>query len=154
GGWHWLLAPLILFVTYNMFSSRIEKSPHPGHNVHAVVAVASSGFLWLFLYRIFDRPDFLYPYTVAFAAHLAMIVAVRLCSAFAAMPLVTLLAISCTVGWLLLLGPYVLAEGPTTTTLVAALIALPAVSLVTVVFCLTQPSFNDCPVDTLRWLPQ
>jgi phytol kinase len=78
GGWHWLLAPLVLFVSYTLLSPRTEANSRQIHTVHAVLSVYAAGLMWLFLFRLLDRDEFLFPYTLAFAAHLAIIGIARL----------------------------------------------------------------------------
>ena len=55
GGWHWLLAPLVVFLSYTLLSSRTQGNRLRIHNIHAVIAVASGGMIWLFLFAILDR---------------------------------------------------------------------------------------------------
>jgi phytol kinase len=159
GGWRWLLPPLILFLSYPFLSPRTEANSRRIHNVHAVVCVTSAGLVWLFLAVIFHRPEFLFLYTLAFAAHLAIIAIARLRFDYPTMPVHTLLAICVAQGWLLLFIPYLLAawlgEGTITRgQLLCALAALPAVALAAVGFYFTQPGIHDCPTDTPRWLRQ
>jgi phytol kinase len=155
GGWHWLLAPLILFLTYTMFSRRREAADARNHNVHAVVCVASAGLVWLFLAKILDRErDFLLPYTLAFAAHLAIIAVSRLRHEYPKVPGAAMLGLCITKGWLFIFVPYLLAEGFTERTLKETLIGLVGVAVATVAFYWTQPGMDDCPADTPRWLRQ
>ena len=154
GGWHWLLAPLILMLSYTLLSPRTEINTRRIHNVHAVVCVASAGLIWLFLYRIFDKPEYLFPYTLAFAAHLAIIGIARLGFDYPQMPAAWLVTVCVLKAWLLLFVPYVLAEGTALGTLGRALLALPGVALAGGAFYLTQPGIRDCPTDTPRWLRQ
>jgi phytol kinase len=154
GGWHWLVAPLILFVSYTLLSPRTESNTRRIHNVHAVLCVSSAGLVWLFLSRIFGNPEFLYPYTLAFAAHLAIIGIARLRFDYPRMSALWLLT-ACTVrGWLLLFLPYLLAEGVTPTNVRLALLALPGVAFAALAFYATQPGLHDCPTDVPRWLRQ
>ena len=70
GGWHWLLAPAMLFATYSRFlpgkPTEIGK-----HNVYAVTSVASAGLLWIFSWRRSKQPELLFPYTAGYAMHLS-----------------------------------------------------------------------------------
>jgi phytol kinase len=154
GGWLWLLAPMLLFLSYTLFSPRTEKNSQRIHNIHAVVCVASAGLLWLFLYRIFDRPDFLFPYTLAFAAHLAIIGVARLKFDFPDLPSGQLLTICVGRSWLLLFGTYVIAQGFTSAAWLAAGVGLVGIMVAAVAFYWTQPGIDDCPTDTPRWLRQ
>jgi phytol kinase len=154
GGWHWLLAPLILFFSYTLLSPRTEHNTRRIHNVHAVVCVSSAGLGWLFLSRIFDVPEFLFPYTLAFAAHLAIIGIARLRFDYPQMSALWLLTVCITKGWLLLFLPYLLAEGISAAHVKLTLLGLPGVALAALAFYATQPGIRDCPTDTPRWLRQ
>jgi len=154
GGWAWLLPPLSLFLAYTLLSPRTERNSRRIHTIHAVISVASAGLVWLFLARIFDRPDFLFPYTLAFAAHLAIIGVARLKSDYPQLGPVKLLAICVGKSWLLLFGTYLLSQGVTDETLRAAGVGLAGVTLAAGAFYATQPGIDDCPTDTPRWLRQ
>jgi phytol kinase len=154
GGWRWLLAPLILFLSYTLFSRRRLPTDGPGHNVHAVVCVASAGLIWLFLAKAFDLPELIFPYTLAFAAHLAIIAVSRLRARYLKMPVPALLGLCIAKGWLFLFVPYLLAEGFTERAVKETVIGLAGVAVAAVAFYTTQPGMDDCPADTPRWLRQ
>lgn len=154
GGWHWLLPPLIVFFGYTMLSPPTEANSRRIHDVHAVLCVSSAGLIWLFLYRLLDRPEFLFPFTLAFAAHLAIIGIARLRYDYPQMSTVTLLGICILRGWLFLFLPYLLVEGITEQTIKCTFIALAGVALAALAFYWTQPGIDDCPTDTPRWFRQ
>jgi phytol kinase len=155
GGWRWLLAPLILFLTYTLFSRRREPADPRNHNVHAVVCVASAGLFWLFLDKILDLDNaFLFPYTLAFAAHLAIIAVSRLRHEYPKVPGTAMLGLCIAKGWLFLFVPYLLAEQFTARALKCALIGLGGVAIAATAFYWSQPGMDDCPADTPRWLRQ
>ncbi len=154
GGWQWLLAPLTFFLTYSFFWPRAELSRWRTHNIHAVICVSSASLAWLFLARIFDRPDFLFPSTLAFAVHLAIVGLGRLMYDYPFANARTLLAICIGAGWLLLFGPFVLAAGLSALAVRSALIALPAMAAAVLLFYATQPGMDDCPTDVPRWWRQ
>lgn len=70
GGWRWLLAPLLLLAGY------LVAFP-PGFaqkfRVMTVACVCGPGVLWLLSARLFHQEGWIVPYTIAFAAQLAMI---------------------------------------------------------------------------------
>jgi phytol kinase len=154
GGWHWLLAPFIVFLSYTLLSPRTEANSKRIHTIHAVVCVASAGLGWLFLAKILDRPEFIYPYTLAFAAQLAIIGIARLKYDYPDMAGRQLLTLCIAQGWLFLFLPYLAAEGVSGRTVREAVVALPGVALAAVAFYVTQPGIEDCPTDTPRWLRQ
>jgi|GEM_PF-223408 len=103
GGFPWLLPPLLLFLAYPWFVPwttapeasttlptratrrwfQTELGPRPGqvHTIVAVLSVSAAGLLWLVLASLGepgdrllgDRLIFLFPYTLAYAANLALI---------------------------------------------------------------------------------
>ncbi len=72
GGWEWVVAPLMVFLTYTVFWPRRRLVRQRPHEVIAIVAV-SSGLAWLLAAVVLQRPGFLYPYTISFAAHMCFI---------------------------------------------------------------------------------
>jgi phytol kinase len=154
GGWSWLLPPLLVFASYTLHSPRAPGESQKVHNIHAILSVSSVGLLWLFLSRLQDRPGWYYPFTVSFAAHLAIIGLARRWCASPKRPTTLLLIVCIGEGWLLLMAAYVLLEGGSTQSFVEALVALPATAAAACGFCLLQPGMDDCPVDTARWLRQ
>lgn len=154
GGWRWLLAPLILFVSYTLLSPRNAANSRRIHNIHAVVAVSAAGLIWLFLYRILDRPEFIYLFTLAFAGQLAIIAVARLGFDYPQLSCPALLGLCILQGWALLFVPYLVLEWSSPPCLRCVLCALPAVALAAGVFYCTQPQVRDCPTDTPRWLRQ
>ncbi len=89
GGWPWVVAPLVLFVAYPRLFRPVSRggagrlaavpgsAPEREHDLHAVAGVVMPAVAWLFAARLFDRADFLAPYTATFVAQLAMIGAVH-----------------------------------------------------------------------------
>jgi phytol kinase len=91
GGWQWLVAPLLLLGSYTLLSPRTRRNIPRVHGTDAVISVASASAIWLFLAQTWGRPEFLYPYTLAFAAHLSMIGIARLSYDYPTMKKLTLL---------------------------------------------------------------
>lgn len=154
GGWRWLVAPLVLFVTYPLLSARIRREGFHAHHVHAVLSVAAAGCSWLFVAETFDRPAFFFPYHVAWAAQLAIIGVASLKYDFREMTGATVLAISILRGWILLFVPFLLLQGFSWLAWVQTLVALLGVAFGAAAFYRLQPGLDDCPTDTARWLRQ
>jgi phytol kinase len=153
GGWQWLIPPGILLVAYTFFfQGKIAPSDRT-HNVYAVLSIASAGFVWLFLYRIWQQPGFLFPYTLAFAIHLAVIAWNLLYPKFSSM---WLLMIGCVVlSWVLMFAPYILMERVSKLSLLQAAAALPICAVAFAVFYLSEPPREgDYPATGARWLRQ
>ncbi|MBC8135102.1 MAG: hypothetical protein H8F28_04340 [Fibrella sp.] len=79
GGWQWMVAPITLFSTYALFFPRENRDGSSRtHDIHDVLRATGVGIGWLFLAAANNRPDFLLPYTISFATHLAIIGVIRL----------------------------------------------------------------------------
>ena len=73
GGLSWLAAPALLYFGYTfLWPAAQRKTPH-GHRVHNVLGIASVGLGWLFVGVAAEAPTLLYPYTIAYAAYVAVI---------------------------------------------------------------------------------
>lgn len=154
GGWHWLLAPLVFFITYTLLPSGRKKPCQQTHTVHAVLCVSTASLIWLFFAQTLHSPELIYPYTLAFAAHLAIIGIARIKRGYPHIPAIIVLPAAIAAGWSLLFIPYLLAEGVSEETIQEASIALVGVALASIGFFSTQPGLDDCPTDTPRWLRQ
>jgi phytol kinase len=154
GWWPWLLPPLLLFVSLVGLSFRYPAAKDRVLNVYPVVAATAVGLVWLGLSKVFDRPDWLYPGTVSFAAHLGMVTLARLRLANPKVPAPLLLVVSTGAGWIIIMTGYAVIQNGTPTAIREAALALPMVTLAAVGFYFTQPAMSDCPYDTPRWLRQ
>jgi phytol kinase len=128
-------------------------TPTQPYNIYAVISVASGGLLWLFLFRVLNRPELLYLFTLTFAAQLALLLMVARKNG--GRPASSRLVLeSIVIGWLLLFIPFVLIEGVAGRTIKIAFMALFGVGLAATVFYHVQPVLNYYPTDRLRWLRQ
>jgi len=166
GGIAWLLPPLMLFLTYPFFVPWIaspespdarrwflsEWGPKPGttHTVSIVLSVCAGGLLWLFLFALSDRPSLLYPYTLAFAANLAVVgVAGIMPQHYWSRRNGWAIAGYSLKAWALVTWPMMLFFGFSFTSILGWLIALPAILLTALGFYLWQPWLRQQASDTL-----
>jgi phytol kinase len=154
GGWEWMLAPVILYFTYSYLAPRTPVSTRRHHTVHAVACVASTGLFWLFLAIILNRQEFLYLFTLAFAAHLAMIGVASVKLDYPRLSGAAAVSLCVAISWPLMFGPYLALRGLDACTLCCSLVALPGIALATTAFYVIQPEITNCPADTPRWLRQ
>jgi hypothetical protein len=143
-----------MFGGYVFLSSRNDSNKDTTHNSHGVLCVASAGLAWLFLSKIVGRPEWVYPFTVAFAAHLGIIALAQLRYERPTLNASAALVAASAFGWLLLFLPYVAIEQWAPKAFAEAALALPLVALAVGAFGLLQPSMTCCPLDTPRWLRQ
>lgn len=154
GGWRWVVLPLLLFLSSAALSFRYPANKDKMLNVHAVVSVMSGGLAWLFLSRLQNYPEWLYPYAVSFAAHLGIITLtrLRLANPTAAGPV--LLVVCVAAGWMPMMALYGFVQDGTPRAVREAAAALIPVALAVAAFAALQPGMDDCPIDTPRWLRQ
>lgn len=148
GDWRWLLAALIVFISYSQFLPSTGRV----HCINSVINVASAGLFWLFLAGFLERPEFLYPYTVAFAANLAIIGVAGLPTedythkqAFRQLGSYILKV------WLLFV-PFIVLQGSRETAVWYALTAMLGVALAAIAFYITQPTLRRYQTNLPNWL--
>lgn len=111
GGWMWSIAPLTVLAAHRLIlPAKYRRQDARPHTIHEVIWVASVGFFWLWLSKT-TAQSFLLPYTLTYAAQLALIGC-----AHATMPqaqsLKTNAAVqSCFVAWSALFLPFALTTG-------------------------------------------
>jgi phytol kinase len=153
GGWQWLVPPAILFLAYTFFFPGKITQSHRTHNVYAVLSIASAGFVWLFLFRMWQQPILLFPYTVAFAIHLAIIAWNLLYPRFSSAPLVMIASVL--VSWAAMFGPYILIEHLSRDSVLQAIMALLICVAAFAVFYLFEPRRDGIyHASGGRWLRQ
>ena len=143
----------ILLLAYTFFfPGKIAQSDRT-HNVHAVLSIASGGFLWLFLFRIWQQPKLLFPYTLAFAIHLAIIAWTLLYPRFSSAQLVMIASVL--VSWGVMFAPYILIGHASTSSLLQAGAALLICAGAFGAFYLFEPRRDGIyPASGGRWLRQ
>jgi phytol kinase len=153
GGWQWLIPPAILLLSYTFFFPGKITAADRTHNVYAVLSIASAGLVWLFLYRIWQQPDFLFPYTLAFAIHLAVIAWNLVYPRYSS---VRVVMIACVLlSWLLMFAPYVLIERRSRLSLVQSAAALVICCVAFGIFYLWEPRHEGIyPATGARWFRQ
>ncbi|MGC1620989.1 MAG: hypothetical protein WA765_21040 [Candidatus Acidiferrum sp.] len=153
GGWQWLLAPAILLLTYSFFFQGKITPADRTHNVYEVLSIASAGFMWLFLFRVWQQPGLLFPYTLAFAIHLSIVAWNLLSPRYSSSRLVMIACVP--VSWALMFAPYVLIQGASRLALLQAAAALFLCALAFGVFYLFEPRREGIyPATAGRWLRQ
>jgi phytol kinase len=74
GGIPWLVPPALAYIGYLLLCPEQETVGAESHSTDAVIAVGATGMIWLFLGIILgDRDRFWLPYSISFAAQLALI---------------------------------------------------------------------------------
>lgn len=76
GGWTWLVAPLVLLVSYVRFMPTIPGGI-PRHNLVAIICVSSAGLIWCVAHAFAPQVQSLWLFTLGIATHQAVIAIVR-----------------------------------------------------------------------------
>ncbi len=155
-GWLWMLAPLILFVSYSMFLPPSRSDATHKRRLQTVQSVASAttpGLLWLLLAETANEPAFLFPYTLTFATYLAIIGITRVRYRTQRPVRKHLVLESIFVGWVLLFVPFVVVSGLTVRSLLLASVAILVVVAASWIFYYVQPGL-DRHLGAKRWLWQ
>lgn len=153
GGWQWLVAPATLLLTYTAFSPGKITPSDRTHNVYAVLSIASVGLVWLFLFRIWQQPGLLFPYTLAFAINLALVAWNFLYPRYSSVRRVMVACVL--ISWALMFAPYLLTEGASRSSLLQTAAALLICAIAFAVFYLLEPRREGTyPASGARWLRQ
>lgn len=71
-GWRWLIAPVVVLLSYTIPSARTEHDQHKD-GLNGVLCLAITGLFWVFSARMDRNAALLFPFTVCLAAHLTLI---------------------------------------------------------------------------------
>ena len=153
-GWRWLVPPLAVFVAYKWLSPATADNSRRMHGVPAVLSVWSAAIVWLVAARARGDASLLLPFTLVFAAHMAMFVASRLAYQYREQPLSPLVWRATAISWACVLIPYAVSNGIRPATLLAFAIALPALASGALAFVRAQPDIRNAHQDTHRWMTQ
>jgi phytol kinase len=153
-GRQWLVPPTIVFLAHTLLSARTEENSKRVHDPYALLSACGAGLAWLAASLMLDRPDFYFPYTLAFACQLGLIGIARLAFDRPHTSLATLIVICVVKASLLILAPFVILAGATPTAWMQAAVGVVAIMLATVIFVATQPQIRNCPANGARWLRQ
>jgi phytol kinase len=179
--WRWFLSPFIVFIGHIFLASARQlvilgrwdgsvaqlkqifqappstlprKNPAKLYNIYAVLSVGSGGLLWLLVFTLLHRQELRYPFTLAYAAQLALLVMITLRDQEQHISPLWLLGHAVFWGWLCLFVPYVLVEGFSSSVLSQVLVALFGVVLAALTFYYLQPVRDRYPTDHPRWVRQ
>ena len=155
GDWRWVLMPVILFACYRRLSPPTRWDDVRVHNFQVVLMICSAGLVWLFLAQTLEKPQLLFPFTIGFAVHLAIIGIVRHSLADADSRLPAIILAQSLKSWLALMLPYAiiayLQSGLTKRLGEEVSLALGVVLLASVGYCWIAPKPDLGGVDLRRW---
>ena len=152
-GWRWLLPPLIVYVGYAWISPRTSANSQRVHAIGVVLAVCAATVPWI-VAAARGVGDAFFPYTLGFAAHLAIFGVSRLASDHPDRPLRPAVARAVLVSWGLLFLPYAAISRPLPRHLVLSTLAALVLAAMTVAFVARSPDIRNLPLTRLRWTRQ
>jgi phytol kinase len=153
-GWRWLVPPIVVFVGYKWLSPRTADNSRRMHDVPALLSVWAAAVAWLALAHATAATALLLPYTLVFAAHLAMFGVSRLAYQFPERPVAVLFWRAVAASWVIVMVPFVLTAGATATNLAGAGCAIAAIALGTATFLRLQTDIRNAPQTLQRWVHQ
>ena len=153
-GWRWLVPPAILFVGYAWFSPRTAENSRRIHSVDAVLAIWVIAIVWLSLSRTLDQPGLIYPFTLVFAAHMAIFGLSRLAHLDVGHSVRPLAAASVVRAWALIIVPFVITQGASIRNLALATIAAGCIAISVALFAATEPDLHNAELGLGRWTRQ
>lgn len=153
-GWAWLVPPLVIFVGYRWLSPVTADNSRRMHGVPAVLSVWAPAVAWLSVASFTSDRSLLYPFSLAFAAHLAAFGTSRLAHQYPARPVPVLATRAIAGAWTVVLIPYVAVTGLDGASALAVAAAVPTLAAGTALFVRTQPDIRDARQDARRWITQ
>lgn len=154
GGWIWIIPPFIVLLAHNTLT---EPSPLRRRRVFRFPVVLShitAGLLWLLIYWPTQEAIYFYPFAAAFAANLAITALVRHRYAYPDMPWAQALAVSTTLGLVVLVPTVLLFGGLTHDSALYLGAGAASVLAALLLFAGTEPRIARYPVGSSRWLRQ
>ena len=150
----WLVAPAIAFIGFAWMSPPTPRNSVRIHDVPAVLSVWLVAIAWVALAHREGGPALLYPYTIVFAAHLAMFGTSRRAGDFPSRGVAELAVVAILRSWLMMFVPFVAMLGATTVNIGLAVGAIAPIALAVLLFVRTQPGIRDTPITRARWIRQ
>jgi len=153
GGIAWMTMPLIVFSCYRWCMPLRFRSGENRHSIYAVLSVASTGLIWL-ASALFSDTELIYPYTLAFAVHAAIIMVAHVHSRGFNSSRLIVLASGTLRSWLLLFIPFVILCGFTRQAILLTLLAPLCIALPVLAFYLSQQDPTRSLTGKTRWFKQ
>lgn len=153
GGLQWMTMPLIVFSCYRWCMPMRFQSIENRHSMYAVLSVASTGLIWICSQLSFGR-EFIFPYTLAFAVHAAIIMVAHVHSRGFNSSRILVLTSGVLKSWLLLFIPFVILAGFTRQAILLSVAAPLCIALPVLAFYLSQQDPTRSLTGKTRWFKQ
>lgn len=153
GGWRWVIPPLAVFLLYTILWPRRRLVRQRPHDLVALISV-NSGLLWLLAAYWLGRPDFYYPYMIAFATNLCFFGITWYRIARPQLSALEALGRSASAAWVTLFPVYTLVATPRDGVLTLAAAAFLWITAGGAAFTLLVPCTRGANTAPFPWLRQ
>jgi phytol kinase len=150
-GWRWMAPPAIAFVGFSVYSPQAADAGRRFHTITAMLSVWAAAIVWLALATTLGRPNFIYPFTLVFAGHIAIFVVSRMAHRHPDRALRPLAGQAVLQSWVMLFLPFVAVMGATVRNIQLAAIAGLWIAAAVTLFVTTEPDIRDTPQSLARW---
>lgn len=154
GGLTWMVLPLIVFSFYRWCMPTRFRTIKNRHSMYAILSVASTGVLWLCSSHFLKPQEFIFPYTLAFAVHAAIIMIAHIRPRGFNKRRLKLLYAGVFRSWFLLFLPFVILSDFGKETLVLALVAPVCIAIPVLAFHFSQQDSTKSLTGKTRWFKQ
>lgn len=154
GGIAWMILPLLVFTCYRCFMPVRFQTTENKHSLYAVFSVASTGLVWLVTWHFTQKPEFIYPYTIAFAVHAAIIMVAHVHSRGLNANRLRILFNGTLRSWLLLFAPFLIFAGFSRQSVLLTILAPFVIALPVLAFYLSQQDPTRSLTGKTRWFKQ
>ncbi len=154
GGLPWMTMPLVVFSCYRWCMPARFQTIENTHSMYAILSVASTGLIWLCSSYFSGKSEYLYPYTLAFAVHAAIIMVAHVHSrGFNASRLLVLLNGTLR-SWVLLFVPFLILAGFSKQAVLLTVVAPLCIALPVLAFYFSQQDPTKSLTGKTRWFKQ
>lgn len=154
GGFAWMVLPLIVFTCYRCLMPARFQATENKHSLYAVFSVASTGLVWLVTSHFMQKPEFIYPYALAFAVHAAIIMVAHVHSRGFNSSRLRILLNGTLHSWLLLFVPFLIFAGFSLQSILLTFLAPVLIALPVLAFYLSQQDPTRSLTGKTRWFKQ
>jgi phytol kinase len=159
GGWYWLAASLVLYLTYTRIWPKSDQNSSPVHTVRTIVAVTTPGMVWLITATTHYHPVLFFSFILSYGSQLVIIGMLQLQYACPSISPMRRSATAVLRSWLVFAPIFFLpliareiTEEQVISTFYAALTSLPLLVFTAGVFLLLDPYLSKRPQSRTRWI--
>jgi hypothetical protein len=149
----WMTMPLSVFSCYRWCMPMRFQTIENRHSMYAVLSVASTGLVWLGT-TLFYGKDFIFPYTLAFAVHAAIIMVAHVHSRGFNTSRLRILLSGTLRSWLLLFVPFIILAGFSRQAMLLTVVAPLCIALPVLAFYFSQQDPTRSLTGKTRWFKQ